>query len=556
MSTPISRSEWAWVGGVLALALLLSSLPYLSGYASQTPEQVFSGAVFDRMDYAVHLATMHLGERGEWAYRMRMTGEEQSGAYIKLAYIFLGHAARWTGLSLPTAYQLGRLAAGALAGLAVYLLAAQLFAERLWRRMAFLLAFFGSGLGWLQLILGALPQAGISPVDFWLMDAYLFFGLMIFPHFSWVTALLAGMVAAYLSFLRRPAAWKLALAALLGVLIQPVQPFAPLLGDLALAGAWAGFSQQRRKFSWGSLGPLLVVGLAQAPLLLYHWQALAGDPAWQGFSGQNVTASPPFSYYLWGFGLFWPLALVGAWFVARRWIRPEAEARGPADCETVGAGAALAWCAGALFLAYLPLVLQRRFMMAYTLPLALLAVYGLKAVLKTSARRVKASGFLAKPGPLVLAFVLLASLSSFYLVSGYCLVLAARPAEYFDPGELVQAVDWLAAGAGPEELVFSAEETGRLVAARAGLPVYLGHPIETLNYAEKTRLASGFFSGVEGSGLLQEAGVRWVLFGPYERALAGQAADRWRASAGLAASPGALREVYHNGSVSIFRFEP
>jgi hypothetical protein len=534
--------------------LLLSSLPYLVGYESQTPDLVFSGAVFDRMDYAVHLSTMHLGERGEWAYRLRMTSEEQPGAYIKLAYVFLGQAARWSGLSLPAMYQLGRLASGVLAGIAVYLLAAHLFAEILWRRLAFLLAFLGSGLGWLMLILGAQPQAGISPVDFWLVDAYLFFGLLVFPHFVLVTALLAGMAACYLSYLRRPRAWKVAAAAILGLLIQPVQPFAPILGDLAIAGAWFTHTWRVGRFSWRSLGPPLLIGLAQAPLLLYHLRVVSADPVWEGFTRQNITASPPISYYLWGFGLLWPPALAGAWFFARRLFSTQAASSEPTSISAqAGVGAVLAWCAGALALAYTPALLQRRFMLAYSLPLALLAVSGLRELARLSfpvswaaLRRLFPA---RRPASLGLLYVLLASLSTFYLASGYSLVLAARPPGFFHPAALVQAVDWLASSAGPEEVVFSAEETGQLVAARAGLPVYLGHPIETLDYPLKTKAVSAFYQGEAGVEILHAGRARWVIFGPYERKIEPDLR-------GFPESDGGLKEVYRNPSVTIYQVAP
>ncbi len=75
MSTNVSKREWTWVGVAAALLLAFTTLPYLVGYKSQTPEMAFSGAVFNRGDYAVHMATMQSGARGEWLYRMRFTSE-------------------------------------------------------------------------------------------------------------------------------------------------------------------------------------------------------------------------------------------------------------------------------------------------------------------------------------------------------------------------------------------------------------------------------------------------------------------------------------------------
>ena len=121
MSRPLAtRHEWLWVIAVLAGAALVGLLPYWVGYRSQTPEWVFSGALWDRMDYSVHIGTMWLGQQGDWAYRFRFTAEPQPGSYVKSFYILLGHAARWSGLSLEVVYHVGRVVFGMLSGLAAY----------------------------------------------------------------------------------------------------------------------------------------------------------------------------------------------------------------------------------------------------------------------------------------------------------------------------------------------------------------------------------------------------------------------------------------------------
>jgi len=513
----VRSSEWRWVLLTAWLILLFSSLPYLAGYAATTAEQVFNGAVIDRQDYAVHLATMHLGERGEWAYRMRFTAEPQQGAYVKLGYLFLGHVARWLDTSLSVTYHLARLVFSTLACIAIYALAAQAFPEVFWRRTAFLLAIFGSGLGWLQLVTGWLPQADISPIDFWLIDGFIFLGILALPHFSAVTALLACMVVCGIAYLRQPAWMKWALASLAAIMIQALQPYAPLLADVALIGAFASAWAQAGRVRARDVLFLGALGLVQLPLLVYNTLALNANPLWRNFVAQNVTLSPPPVYYFWGYALLWPLALLGVVSWCWRWLRNSQRVKTSPALPVQAA--ALTWIAAALLLAYSPFNLQRRFMHAFSLPLALLAVAGLRDVLAPWLDR-KAPAWLARRKSMVVVFIVtLASISSLVLCLGNMLYTTSRPQTLFDPGELVRSVDWLDAHAGSDDLVISSEKSGQLVAARTGLPVYLGHPIETLDYPQKTGRVAALVGGSDPGEWLAESGVKWVIFGPYERAL-------------------------------------
>ena len=315
----ISPGEWRWWFVATSLILLLSTVPYLVAYSVQTPDQIFNGAIFDRQDYAVHLATMQLGEQGEWAYRMRFTSEPQQGAYVKLGYIFLGHLARLLGGNIPLTYQVSRLLFGALACLGIYTLASQCFVDVGWRRVAFLLAALGAGLGWLQLIFGWLPQKDISPIDFWLIDGFIFFGILALPHISAVTALLSAMLVGGISYQRRPALWKWIAVALAAIVIQTIQPYAPVLADVGLMGAFAVLWLLRGRVDRKELVFLVSLAVIQVPLLAYNAGILTAGPYWRAFVSQNVTLSPPLSYYLWGYGLLWLFAILGviAWLNLR-----------------------------------------------------------------------------------------------------------------------------------------------------------------------------------------------------------------------------------------------
>jgi hypothetical protein len=181
----------------------------------------------------------------------------------------------------------------------------------------------------------------------------------------------------------------------------------------------------------------------------------------------------------------------------------------------------LAWVVGAFVCAYLPTGLQRRFMHGMTIPLSVIAVVGLRDGLipwKSKRRQIL---YLQRPKALALLVLGLASLSSIYFILGTSMFLALRPDAYFDSYGLVTAVDWLTVRAGRDDFVMSSERTGQLVAARAGLPVYLGHPMETVDYQKKTDQVSAFFEKKPGMATWNVSCCAWLIFGPYEGAQVG-----------------------------------
>jgi hypothetical protein len=536
------RSEWLWVICVSGLVLILSSIPYLVAYRAQTPDRVFNGAVFDRQDYAVHLATMQLGARGDWAYHFLFTSEPHPGAYVKLGYIALGHLATILGLDLPIAYQLARLLFGFTACLAIYLLFAINFKEIYWRRVGFLLALLGSGLGWLQLLIGWLPHHDISPIDFWLVDGYVFFSILVFPHFAAVLTFIIGVIVGFLAYLKRGSLWWVVLAIVLGVCAQAIQPYSPVIADIAILGAWIGSSWEKRELRWQDIGVLSAIALSQVPLFIYNSLVFKSGPVWEAFIAQNITLSPPPAYYLWGYLLFWPFVIIGA---GQLLMNLKARNSGKMVDNLPGLSAALFWVMGVMVLAYLPTVLQRRFLLGYPVPLSILSAFALKSTIFPWLERRRVQWLQNIKGFIPIILIGFSMISSLLLSLNTAWIAIQHPKALFDSGELVKAVDWLGELASQGDVVLSSEPTGLLVAARAGLPVYLGHPIETMDYPNKSRQVRDFYQGKLGPDRMYQRGVRWVIWGPAERELAG-----------TSLFGGDLESVYQDQGIFIYKLLP
>lgn len=499
----VSRAEWRWVALISLAVVLVSAVPYAAGYLSQTPQMRFSGAIFDREDYHSYLGRMWQGYRGECAFRLLFTPEEHRGACPQVFYIALGHLARLLGLSLPLTYQLARMAGAFLLLLTVYRFIAWFAAEEEVRRAIFLLAVAASGLGWLTELLSPTPAGGISPIDFWLIDAYLLFSLLLFPHFSVAAALLLMLYHLLFRVLESPTTTRRreAIAAVvISIGLGTIHPHALLLADLVPGLYLLWRMSVERRILWPPLLVLLAMGLAQAPLVLYDYWVMTANPVFRAWAERNVTLSPPPRYYLLGYG---PLLLLGLGGLraARRATRRSIFL--------------LIWVTVVFVAAYLPWKLQRRFVEGVQVALSVPAGYGLVAGL----RRIPWSPLRHLAAALVLT---LASLSHIYILTADTLSAATRSPGLFHPADEVAAVEWLGSHSTWRDTVLASYETGNWLVGAIGHRVVLGHWCETAHSDRKGAEVRAFFSGEPGfdrCGLLTRYAVAYVFYGPQERRL-------------------------------------
>ena len=190
----VARREWRWVLVYGLIALSLANAPILLGAALSTPENQFGGSVYNVEDTNSYLAKMKLGADGRWLFRLVHTPEDSQETLLFTFYLLLGKFARLTGLPPVWAFHLARLASGAVLFVTVYLFCAHWTAALAVRRAAFLLATFGSGLGWLFILLGRPDWGGLLTLDLIQPEAYVFLSTYAAPHIPLAVACVLGGV--------------------------------------------------------------------------------------------------------------------------------------------------------------------------------------------------------------------------------------------------------------------------------------------------------------------------------------------------------------------------
>ena len=521
MKTIIRDKDLLWFALIALAILAFGSVPFLVGESSQTEEWRFKGIYFDTEDYAVHLAMMQAGQLGDWSYKLRFTDEPHLPAYLRLFYVTLGHISIWIGSDVEVTYHVARCFFGLIALYYIYGVCQKFLSTKNQARTAFLLAVLGAGVGWLQLSLGV-PLEPISPIDFWLIDAYIFFSISLFPAFSFSLMLMALSVNLFFNYFET-GNWKLILQiCILAILSQTTNPISFAVVDMVFAGAVLSLWWREGKVKPCHFIALAVIALSQIPLLIYNFLVLSRVPIWSQFTNQNLTLSPPLGYYLLGFAPFFLFVPYAIYLAIRE--------------RTPSTLALTFWVVAGFSFAYVPVAIQRRFLLGITIPLGILAVYGLGNIIQ------RAPFLLKRENLVYFTYVLLSSISTMYLILGLSLFLKTLPPERYYPRELDDAFAWLNENVPPNDFVLANITTSQLVAQKTGLRVYVGHEMETIHFEQKKLGMQGFFEGTQPPAWLSQTHIGWVIFGPYEREITGDFIP-----------PASLELVYNENNVKIFK---
>ncbi|HEM61480.1 MAG TPA: hypothetical protein ENO24_04245 [Chloroflexi bacterium] len=512
----IERRQLWQVICISVLVMALSSVPYLLGYLASDADWKFGGLVIDLDDGHSHLAKMQQGAANGWRYHILFTPEDHPGAYLNTFYVGLGQLSSACGLSVFQTYQLARLVCGLGLLVSAYVFVSSCLEIREQRLTAFLLICFSSGLGWSVLLTGSATLRGLSPMDFWLMEAYTFFTLMTFPHVSAAVALLLIFFLLALGYWRSFHVGRLLLSSLVLLAICVIQPFMVLLVDVVLGFYWVSLLVLHKRIPGREALSLMTWALVPLPPNLYYLQAFNGDPVFRAWAAQNILPSPPPTHLVLGYGIMLLLAIVGAALAIRR--RSERMLF------------PIAWSMSSLLLMYAPFTLQRRMLEGVHIPLCILATVGLfeylvPAILRSRwLQRLQLWHRYTRQGLrrlLVFAMVMSTVPSSLFLVARASVLAVQADSALFYRATEIEAMDWLASNTHPQATVLASYEVGRGIPGRIGHRVFMGHFIETVEVHRKRMLAAGFFQAdttdESRRSMLSEYGIRYVFHGPSEK---------------------------------------
>jgi hypothetical protein len=476
----------------ILLVLVLISLPYVYAYLHSGTDYTFSGFLLNPADGNSYLAKMRQGYRGSWTFTLPYTAEPGAGTFMFTFYLALGHLAQRFHLSIPLTFHLARLLGAVLLLLALHHFCERVFAgEVRLKWTAFVLAALGSGLGWL-----ALPFAKDITADLWVAEGYPFLSMYANPHFPLGLALILWLVTPRWGAVGVREAVLLFLAALV---LGMAMPFGVPLVLLAWGGVllWQFAAREDWKPTFRRM---LWIGLGGAPVLLYFVYVANTHPVLQGWNAQNLTTSPPFWDVLISFSPALLLAVPGVWYAWKH---------GTWEQKLV-----VSWGVLCLLLLYFPFSLQRRFITGFYVPLACLAVLGVKQLAGERARAWRI---------LVTLWAVLAIPTNLVLIATGVFAAQTHDLNVYLTRDEAAALDWLADNIDEGALVLAGPQIGAYIPAYMDGRVIYGHPFETVDAEMQEAVVTGFYAGRETGGrlavFLQEQGVDYVFYGPRERAL-------------------------------------
>ena len=528
------RSVWVFAF-VLAL---VTSLPYLVGQLNTPDGWAYSGVAAvptgTQFDVDSHLAKMWQGNRGEWDYHLLFTHEAHPGLpLVQGFYVLLGAIAHITPFSLPLVFHIAGFLLTMGMVLAIWAFVSHFFEKPSERWLATLFGTVAVGCSWLLLVINPAMTATISPIEFWLTDAFNMLGALYMPHFAAAVILQIVVVLSYEQWVREHNKRAFVVMTIALALDSIIQPYVILLMGSLLGLLTLYYVFSAKRITWKQALWLVIPLGIHAGLVVYQFLALNSDPVWASFTAQNQTPSPPVIYYVLGYLPFlipigFGLKLLRNAVADDRWWMP------------------ILWVGLVALLLYAPFQTQRRYLLGVQTPLAVMAAFGWsRAILP----RFK----LRRRNLVTIVYFVVASMALFTMIFTN-IVSLSHPEKtlsaFYQPDE-VQGFAWLRVHAASNDLVVttfdaSGKGSGARVVAATGLRVFIGHWFETAHFEDKMDQIKRFYDVATSDdwrrGFLKEINAQYVWYDESARQL-----GKWNP-----ADVDYLKPVFNSANVVIY----
>ena len=502
--------ESSWAVGLTVILIVLASVPMAFAlYEANRLGLTWRGNGFLAPgDFGVYLSYIDQARSGHWLFANAFDPSPQPPA-LHGFWLLTGRLAALLHLTPTAAFHLLRLLLIPLLGLVSWRWIRELLPKATERVIALALLLFGGGLGFL--LQGLYPIGELNPLhpnrppDLWIGEAFPFLSALSTPHFlaAWILLLLTlhGAWKALRTGKAGPAAW----GGLSGLILLTFHPFHAVT-LLLVPGAWfvlKAVTERLNGKDWRNAAVYLAI---PAPLLAYHAHVALSGPEAAVLSTRYLAVTPHPSALLVGFGLLLPLA---GWTVISRRNRRK-------DWNGMAV-----WALIQPLAFYGPFVFERRLLLGWLFPLAILAAPTVVSLFNRL-RHLERSPLKAT------AAIALAGLALFNTVPGTVATAITvlespthRPAFYFDASRL-KALDWVRENVPADSVFLSSWTAGYDIAGWTNRTVLAGHWSNTDRLEEKQAIITEFFGDMDSDGrreTIRRFGLTHIWSGPEERSL-------------------------------------
>jgi len=453
-----------WTLAVLIIWIFVLIFPLILGYSHSTDELLFSGLIFNPIDGYSYFAKMQEGAAGDWAFNLPYSASINNDIYIFTLYILFGHLSRVLGISIPIIYQFFRILFSVLLFFSLLELLKIFFkTDNIFFKGVFISLLFGGGMGWIYFLSGDLPM------DFWVAEAYVFLSSLSNPHF--VLSFLIFTVLLIIILRNFSGIWVSTLIFLLSLVLASISPFsAIMMGFVFLMNVIVV-----QKFSRESIRNLVVFGIPTGLLGVYQYLTIHSDPILNKWNVQNITQTPSLINLLFSFS---PM-LIGIFIFLFLFWKHKIQIEKPIALL-------IFWIAFAFLMAYVPFNLQRRFLVGFNLPIAIVFWNLLENYIsKKPCNRQK-----------IVVYVLIGLCipSSLLIYSGSLNAISHHDDIFYYKKDLVKSVEWLSSKVDQKSVILANEENGLQIPALANFKVVYGHPFESINAQETKEEVDNFWA--------------------------------------------------------------
>ena len=434
---------------IVAIFILLISLPYLAGLFAGNSERVFTGLILNPVDGYSYFAKMAQGYQGNWLFQLPFTADPGEPVFLFFFYILLGHISRLLHMQIAIMYHIARLAG------TVFLL------WQLWRFISenlklknismpwsYLYLLFASGMGWFGLLLGY--ESG----DFVVPEAYPFYSSLINPHFPIGIGIFILLLNEILHKEKKAYGLLLFYSAAFAV----IMPFGSVILCVVICLYWLIQDQENKSIL---LGKILLICIPAALLVGFQYYETITHEKLINWNQQNVTPTPP----VWDILLSFSPMIFLAFYSMRKWKE---------NMQGHFHQLMMVWFFICIVMIFIPFGFQRRFMFAFAIPVGLLGLYGFDDMLSIVKFPDRWKKIIFALPAISIVFIILISFFAIMGGSSYSFVTSTEKDLY----------QWIKLNS-KESVILAEPEIAVKIPAYTQNRVYYGHPYETIDADEK-----------------------------------------------------------------------